>query len=100
MTTAPSRFVRAAFVNAHYPTQRGERENVTRLFRSLGSVFVPDGCARMGDGAFERTLYTSCFSAASLTYYHAAYDDLEIRAYPLASCNMNGSAPVVVEPAA
>ena len=92
--------MKAAFVNAHYPAQEDERQNVTRLFRTLGSVAVPDGCAQMADGSFERTLYTSCFSAASLTYYHAAYDDLEIKAYPLASCNMNGSVPVVVEPAA
>lgn len=98
--SGPSRFVKAAFVNAHYPNQGDERQNVTRLFRTLGSVAVPDGCAQMADGSFERTLYTSCFSAASLTYYHAAYDDLEIKAYPLASCNMNGSVPVVVEPAA
>ena len=94
--SGPSRFVKAAFVNAPYPAQEGERANVTRLFRTLGSVAVPDGCAQVVEGAFERTLYTSCFSAATLTYYHAAYDDLEIRAYPLASCDMNGSAPVFV----
>lgn len=98
--SGPARFVRAAFVNAHYPTQKGEQANVTRLFRTLGAAAVPDGCARMGDGAFERTLYTSCFSASALTYYHAAYDDLSIRAYPLASCDMNGTAPVIVPSAA
>ena len=87
-------------MNTHYPVQDGERANVTRLFRTLGSVAVPDGCARMGDGAFERTLYTSCFSAASLTYYHAAYDDLAIKAYPLSGCDLTGTEPVVVEAAA
>ena len=94
--SGPSRFVKAAFVSAHYPAQDDERANVTRLFRTLGSVAVPDGCAQVAGGAFERTLYTSCFSAATLTYYHAAYDDLEIKAYPLASCDMNGSEPVFV----
>ena len=98
--SGPSRFAKAAFVNTHYPVQDGERANVTRLFRTLGSVAVPDGCARMGDGAFERTLYTSCFSAASLTYYHAAYDDLAIKAYPLSGCDLAGTEPVVVEAAA
>ena len=98
--SGPARFVKAAFVNTHYPVQKGECENVTRLFRTLGSVFVPDGCARMGDGAFERTLYTSCFSASSLTYYHAAYDDLSIRAYPLASCDLSATEPVIVPAAA
>ena len=50
--------------------------------------------------AFERTLYTSCFSAASLTYYHAAYDDLAIKAYPLSGCDLAGTEPVLVEAAA
>ena len=33
----PARFVRAAFVNAHYPAQSDEKANVTRLFRTLGA---------------------------------------------------------------
>ena len=98
--SGPARFAKVAFVNAHYPVQEGERANVTRLFRTLGSVAVPDGCARMADGSFEWTLYTSCFSALSLTYYHAAYDDLAIRAYPLSSCDLTGTRPVFVPSAA
>ncbi len=98
--SGPARFAKVAFVNARYPVQEGERANVTRLFRTLGSVAVPDGCARMADGSFERTLYTSCFSASSLTYYHAAYDDLAIRAYPLSSCDLTGTRPVFVSSAA
>lgn len=93
--SGPARFAKVAFVNTHYPAQEGERANVTRLFKTLGSVAVPDGCARMADGSCEKTLYTSCFSAATLTYYHAAYDDLSIRAYPLASCDLSGSVPLV-----
>ncbi|WP_455138564.1 choloylglycine hydrolase [Thermophilibacter sp.] len=96
----PARFVRAAFVNAHYPAQNGEKDNVTRLFRTLGAAAVPDGVARMGDGAYEKTLYTSCFSAGTQTYYHATYDDPAIRAYPLASCDLTGTEPLVAQPAA
>ena len=98
--SGPSRFAKAAFVNAHYPAQLGERANVTRLFRTLGSVAVPDGCARAADGSFERTLYTSCFSAATLTYYHAAYDDLSVRAYPLGACDLGGTEPFVARASA
>lgn len=94
----PARFVRAAFVNAHYPAQEGEAANVTRLFRTLGAVAVPMGCARMPDGSFERTLYTSCFSAGTLTYYHATYDDPRIRAYALADAPASATAPVTLEP--
>ena len=81
---SPSRFVKVAFLNAHHPAQEAEKDNVTRLFRTLGSVAVPMGCSHLADGSWERTLYTSGFSAATLTYYHATYDDPTIRAYPLA----------------
>ncbi len=89
--TGPSRFVKAAFVNSRYPAQQTEAANVTRAFRTLGAVAVPEGCAQMPDGSFEKTLYTSCFSAASLTYYHATYDDPQIRAYPLDAFDLTGS---------
>lgn len=82
--SGPSRFVKVAFVNAHYPVQSGEKGNVTRLFRTLGSVAVPEGCARMADGSYEKTLYTSGFSAATRSYYYATYDDPQVRAYPFA----------------
>lgn len=98
--SGPARFVKVAFVNSHYPVQDDEAGNVTRLFRTLGSVAVPDGCAKMADGSYEKTLYTSCFSAASMTYYHATYDDPTIRAYPLSSVDLTGAEPVVVPPAA
>ena len=98
--SGPARFVKAAFVNSHYPAQTGEAANVTRLFRTLGSVAVPDGCAKMADGSYEKTLYTSCFSASAMTYYHATYDDPQIRAYPLASVDLAGTEPVFVPPAA
>lgn len=98
--SGPSRFVKAAFVNSHYPAQTGEAANVTRLFRTLGSVAVPEGAAKMADGSHEKTLYTSCFSPATMTYYHATYDDPRIRSYPIASVDLADSEPVFVPPAA
>lgn len=98
--SGPSRFVKAAFVNSHYPAQTGEAANVTRLFRTLGSVAVPEGAAKMADSSHEKTLYTSCFSPATMTYYHATYDDPRIRSYPIASVDLAGSKPVFVPPAA
>lgn len=98
--SGPSRFVKAAFVNSHYPAQTDEAANVTRLFRTLGSVAVPEGAAKMADGSHEKTLYTSCFSPATMTYYHATYDDPRIRSYPIASVDLAGSKPVFVPPAA
>ena len=91
--SGPARFVKAAFVNSRYPAQESEEANVTRLFRTLGSVAVPLGAALMADGSSEITLYTSCFSAATLTYYHATYDEPQIRAYPLSACDLGGTEP-------
>lgn len=98
--SGPARFVKAAFVNSHYPAQTGEAANVTRLFRTLGSVAVPDGCAKMADGSYEKTLYTSCFSPSTMTYYHVTYDDPQIRAYPLSEADLTEGSPVFVPPAA
>ena len=98
--SGPARFVKAAFVNTHYPVQEGEAANVTRLFRTLASVALPEGTVRMPDGALDKTLYTSCFSAATLTYYHAAYEDLAVNAYPLAGCDLTRTEPYEVAPAA
>ena len=78
-----SRFVRAAFYNANYPEQSTEAANVSRLFHTLGGVAMIDGAARMTDGSFEKTLYTSCYSAASKTYYLSTYDNPTIKAYHL-----------------
>lgn len=98
--SGPARFAKVAFVHSHYPAQTGETANVTRLFRTLGSVAVPDGCAKMADGSYEKTLYTSCFSPSIMTYYHATYDDPQIRAYPLSGADLSGAEPVFVPPAA
>lgn len=91
--SGPSRFVKAAFVNGHYPIQDSEAANVTRMFRSLWSVAVPEGCVRAHDASFEKTVYTSCFSAKSMTYYYAAYGDLAIKSKALGDCPVGIEAP-------
>lgn len=88
--SGPSRFVKAAFVNAHFPSQEGEERNVGRLFKTLGSVAVPEGCAQMPDGRFEHTLYTSCFSSSTKTYHYAAYGDLRVRSCGLSDFDLTG----------
>lgn len=74
-----SRFVKAAFLNANYPAKESEQENVMRLFHTLGNVAMVEGSAKMGDGTFERTIYTGCFSAKTLTYYYNTDDNPALR---------------------
>lgn len=90
-----SRFVRAAYVNANYPAQDTEEDNISRMFHSLQQVAMVDGCARMGDGAFEKTVYTGCFSSRTNSYYFNTYDDQTVHAYPLADYPQEGSEPIV-----
>lgn len=79
-----SRFVRAAYTNANHPVKSSEADNVTRIFHTLGSVQMVDGSAKISDGRFEKTLFTSGYSSATNTYYANTYDDFRIRAFPFA----------------
>ena len=76
---SPSRFVKAAYLNANYPQKDSEAENVIRMFRSLEGVVMIEGASKMGDGEFEKTIYTGCFSARTGNYYYSTYEDPSIR---------------------
>lgn len=73
---SPSRFVRAAYLNAHYPQKETEQDNVARLFHTLLGASMVEGGAKMDNGQFEMTIYTGGYSAATKTYYWNTYEDL------------------------
>lgn len=75
---SPSRFVRAAYTNAHYPAKETENDNVVRLFHTLSNVAMVEGGAAMTNGDFEKTVYTGGYSAATKTYYWNSYEDFAI----------------------
>ena len=60
------------------------------MFHSLAQVAMVEGGAAAYDGKFEKTLYTSCFSAATRTYYFNTYDDVTIRSYCLDDYPLEG----------
>jgi penicillin V acylase-like amidase (Ntn superfamily) len=93
---SPSRFVRAAYVNEHYPTKTSEEENVSRAFHTLQQVAMVDGCAAMGSGEFEKTIYTGLFSSRTTTYYWNTYDDPAVHSVALADHSPGGTQLVVV----
>lgn len=72
---SPSRFVRVAYLNTHYPVKDNEDENVIRLFHTLTGVAMIDGAAAMDSEKFEKTIYTGGYSTASKTYYYNTYDN-------------------------
>ncbi|MGN0060365.1 MAG: choloylglycine hydrolase [Coriobacteriales bacterium] len=94
---SPSRFVRAAYLNANYPVKDTEEENVARMFHTLQGVSMIDGAARMTDGAFEITVYTGGFSARTNTYYYNTYDDPAIRSVALSDYPTDGTELIEVK---
>ena len=93
---SPSRFVRAAYVNDHYPQQDSEEANVSRAFHTLQQVAMVDGCAAMGSGEFEKTIYTGLFSSRTATYYWNTYEDPAVRSVALADHETDGGKLVLV----
>ena len=87
---SPSRFVRVAYLNTHYPTKSTEEENVSRLFHTLAGVAMIDGAAAMASGDFEKTVYTGGFSAATKTYYWNTYENPAIQKVALNDFDING----------
>ena len=88
---SPSRFVRVAYLNTHYPVKSNEDENVSRLFHTLAGVAMIDGAAAMADGQFEKTVYTGGFSSATNTYYYNTYDNPTIKAVAMSDYDLSGS---------
>lgn len=93
---SPSRFVRAAYVNAHYPEKASEEENVSRAFHTLQQVAMVDGCAAMGSGEFEKTIYTGLFSSRTVTYHWNTYDDPAVRSVAMADHASDGTELAVI----
>lgn len=88
---SPSRFVRVAYLNTHYPVKTGEADNVSRLFHTLTGVAMIDGAAEMADGNCEKTVYTGGYSSASKTYYYSTYEDPAIVAVAMSDFDVDSS---------
>ena len=93
---SPSRFVRVAYLNTHYPVQADEASNVSRLFHTLTGVAMIDGAAAMADGQFEKTVYTGGYSTATQTYYYSTYEDPAIKSVALKDYDLDSTEVIVV----
>ena len=93
---SPSRFVRVAYLNTHYPTKSTEEENVSRLFHTLTGVAMIDGAAAMADGAFEKTIYTGGYSTRTQTYYYNTYEDPAIKSVSFKDVNIDSAELILV----
>ena len=92
--SSPSRFVRAAFVKMNSVFGDTETESVGQFFHILGSVEQPSGCCLVGDGEYERTIYTSCCSADRGIYYYTTYENPAVTAVDMTQEDLDGVSPV------
>ncbi|MBR0430904.1 choloylglycine hydrolase [Candidatus Saccharibacteria bacterium] len=93
---SPSRFVRVAYLNTHYPIKTTEEENVSRLFHTLTGVAMIDGAAAMADGQFEKTVYTGGYSIKTKTYYYNTYEEPAIKSVALSDYNLESAELIAV----
>lgn len=90
--SSQSRFVRVAFVKMHSKSGALESESVSQFFHILGSVEQQRGCCDVGDGEFEITQYTSCCNADRGIYYYTTYENSQITAVDMNSCQLESEA--------
>lgn len=96
-STPPSRFVRAAYLVHSYPQVEGETANVAKFFNILKNVAMPLGTVTNVHGQDEWTVYSSCYSVATKTYYYDRHNDFNTKAYTLNDENINASDLVIYE---
>ena len=87
--SSQSRFIRAAFVKENSRSADGEGESVGQFFHILGSVEQVWGCCEVGEGQYERTLYTSCCNGDKGIYYYTTYENRRIHAVHLHRENLD-----------
>lgn len=90
--SSASRFVRAAYVRAHALSEDTEEASVSQMFHILHAVEQQRGCCEVEAGAYEYTIYTSCWNANRGIYYYTAYDRHQITAVDLHRCDLESGA--------
>lgn len=78
--SSQSRFARVAFTRANSISGDSEEESVSQFFHILGSVDQQRGCCEVAEGKYEITIYTSCCSSETGTYYYTTYENHQITA--------------------
>lgn len=78
--SSQSRFVRAAFTKLNSVSGSTEGESVSQFYHILGTVEQTRGCCRVGEDAYEITIYTSCCNTDKGIYYYTTYGNRQITA--------------------
>lgn len=89
--SSASRFVRGAFVKLNSRCGEGEEESVAQFFHILNAVAQQRGCVRLGEGRYERTIYSCCCNIDRGIYYYNTYENCGLTAVELHRENLEGS---------
>jgi len=81
--SSQSRFIRAAFTKENSVSGFTEAESVSQFFHILGAVEQVRGCCQVGEGQYEKTIYTSCCNTDKGIYYYTTYENRQISAVHL-----------------
>ena len=76
--SSASRFVRAVFVAQNSVSEQSEEESVGQFFHVLGSVEQQRGCVKLGEDAYEVSVYSSCCNTDKGIYYYVTYSNRQI----------------------
>lgn len=87
--SSQSRFVRAAFTKLNSAVFQSETQNVGQFFHILGTVEQVQGCCHVGEGEFEKTIYTCCINADKGIYYYTTYQNRQISAVNMHRLNLD-----------
>jgi choloylglycine hydrolase len=90
--SSQSRFVRAAFSKLNSVSGDSEEESVSQFFHILGTVEQINGCCDLGNGQYEKTIYTSCCNTRRGIYYYKTYENHRICAVDMHSEDLDGKA--------
>lgn len=88
--SSASRFVKAAFTKLNSISGDSESESISQFFHILGCVAQQRGCVRMGDEAYEITIYSSCCNTDKGIYYYKTYENSQITGVDMYRENLDG----------
>lgn len=95
--SSASRFVRAAFTRLNALSGESEEESVSQFFHILGAVEQQRGCVKLGENAYEISVYTSCCNLDRGRYYYRTYDNSRTCCVDMYRENLDGDRLVTYE---
>lgn len=89
--SSPSRFVKTAYLKLNSVCKDNEMDSISQFFHILGSVFVPNGCVKLPQDAYNVTTYSCCVNADKGIFYYRTYHNSQITAVDMQRENLNSS---------